>query len=63
MSEDLKIAIEEIDALAHEWLSKEGKSSLAFGDAAVALMDARSRILKRAAATLPPAFEKPTTTH
>ncbi len=63
MSEDLKIAIEEIDALTHEWLGKESKDSLACGDAAVALMDARKRILERAAAALPPAFENPTPTH
>lgn len=63
MSEDFKIAIEEVDAVIHELLSQEGKGAAAAGDAAIKLMDARERIFERVAATMPAAFEKPSTPH
>lgn len=61
MSEELKIAIEELDALIHELLSHEGKGAMMAGDVAVKLMDMRDRIFERVSATMPVPFAKPST--
>jgi hypothetical protein len=56
MNPQLTIAIEEIDALTHELLGEKGKYSTPYGDAAIKLLEARSRILSRCEALIEQPF-------